>query len=90
MSPVLADFGIRFSGSILLIAAVNFLGLGLEPPAADWGLMIAENRVGIALQPWVIIVPALLLAALTISVNLVADAIAQSLGRSTEGTRAAR
>jgi ABC-type dipeptide/oligopeptide/nickel transport system permease subunit len=90
MSPVLADVGLRFSGSILLIASVNFLGLGLKPPAADWALMIAENRVGITLQPWVILVPALLLAALTISVNLIADAIAQSMGRSAEYTTAAR
>jgi peptide/nickel transport system permease protein len=90
MSPVLADVGLRFSGSILLIASVNFLGLGLKPPAADWALMISENRVGITLQPWVILVPALLLAALTISVNLIADAIAQSMGRSAEYTTAAR
>jgi peptide/nickel transport system permease protein len=90
LSPVLADVGLRFTGSILLIASVNFLGLGLRPPAADWALMISENRVGIALQPWVIIAPAVLLAALTISVNLVADAIARSMGRSTEYARVAR
>jgi ABC-type dipeptide/oligopeptide/nickel transport system permease subunit len=90
MSPVLADVGLRFTGSILLIASVNFLGLGLEPPAADWALMISENRVGITLQPWVIVAPALLLAALTISVNLVADSIARSMGRSTEDARVAR
>jgi peptide/nickel transport system permease protein len=90
MNPVLADLGLRFSGSMLLIASVNFLGLGLKPPTADWALMISENRVGITLQPWVILVPALLLAALTISVNLVADAIARSMGRSAEYTTAAR
>jgi peptide/nickel transport system permease protein len=62
----------------------------LQPPAADWALMISENRGGIGLQPWVIAVPALLLAALTISVNLIADAIARSLGTSTEGTHVTR
>jgi ABC-type dipeptide/oligopeptide/nickel transport system permease subunit len=90
LGPIFADAGIRLSGSILLIASVNFLGLGLQPPAADWALMISENRGGITLQPWVIAVPALLLAALTISVNLVADAIARSLGTSTAGTRVVR
>jgi len=90
ISPIMADVGLRFTASILLIASVNFLGLGLEPPAADWALMISENRVGIALQPWVIIAPAVLLAALTISVNLVADAIARSMGRSTEYARVAK
>jgi ABC-type dipeptide/oligopeptide/nickel transport system permease subunit len=69
---------------------VNFLGLGLQPPAADWALMISENREGITLQPWVIAVPALLLAALAISVNLVADAIARSIGVSTETTQVTR
>jgi ABC-type dipeptide/oligopeptide/nickel transport system permease subunit len=90
MGPIFADAGIRLTGSILLIASVNFLGLGLQPPAADWALMISENRGGIGLQPWVIAVPALLLAALTISVNLIADAIARSLGTSTEGTQVTR
>jgi ABC-type dipeptide/oligopeptide/nickel transport system permease subunit len=82
-APVLADAGVRFTGSILLLAAVNFLGLGLQPPAADWALMISENRSGITLQPWTIVVPAILIALLTIGVNLVADAIARSLGRTT-------
>ena len=90
LGPVFADAGIRLTGSILLIASVNFLGLGLQPPAADWALMISENRGGITLQPWVIAVPTLLLATLTISVNLVADAIARSMGTSTEGTQVTR
>ena len=90
LGPVFADAGIRLTSSILLIASVNFLGLGLQPPAADWALIISENRGGIMLQPWVIAVPALLLAILTISVNLVADAIARSMGVSTEGYQVTR
>ena len=65
--------------------SINFLGLGLHPPTADWALMISENRNGIAIQPWAVAVPAMLLALLTVSVNLVADGIARSLGRSVEG-----
>jgi peptide/nickel transport system permease protein len=90
LGPAFADAGIRLTSSILLIASVNFLNLGLQPPAADWALMIAENRGGITLQPWVIAVPALLLATLTISVNLVADAVARSMGTSIEGAQVTR
>ena len=46
-SPVLVDFGVRVTGSILLVASVSFLGFGLQPPAADWGLIVSENRAGI-------------------------------------------
>lgn len=80
--PIAADAGLRFTYSILLVASVNFLGLGLQPPAADWALIISENRSGLELNPWVILVPALLIASLTIGVNLVGDAIARTLGRS--------
>jgi peptide/nickel transport system permease protein len=71
---LVADFGLRFAGSVIVIASLNFLNLGLEPPAADWGLMIAENRGIMTLNPWAVLVPALLLALLTISVNLAGDA----------------
>jgi peptide/nickel transport system permease protein len=90
LGTVLADAGIRLTASILILASVNFLGLGLQPPRADWALMIAENRGGITLQPWAVAAPALLIAFLTISVNLVADAVARSLGTSTDRKRVAR
>ena len=79
---VMADAGLRLTYSIILVASVNFFGLGLQPPAADWALMISENRSGFNLNPWVIIAPAIMIALLTISVNLVGDALARSLGRS--------
>jgi len=88
--PVLADAGVRLTGSILLVASVNFLGLGLQPPSADWALMISENRQGLTIQPWAAIVPIVLIAGLTIAVNLVADAFARGLGRSVERARIAR
>jgi ABC-type dipeptide/oligopeptide/nickel transport system permease subunit len=80
---VLADFGIRFGYSIILIASVNYLGLGLAPPAADWGLMTAENQQYISLNVWAVLAPAIMLAMLTICVNLLADAYVQTAGRST-------
>lgn len=82
VGPISADIGLRFTFSILIIASVNFLGLGLEPPAADWGLMVSENRQGIALNPWAVLVPAIMIALLTISLNLIVDAVARNQGRS--------
>ena len=90
LGTVLADVGIRLTASILILASVNFLGLGRQPPAADWALMISENRSGITLQPWAVAAPTLLIAFLTISVNLVADAVARSLGTSIDRKRVAR
>jgi peptide/nickel transport system permease protein len=88
ISPIAADFGLRFTYSIILVASVNFFGLGLQPPDADWALIISENRDGLALNPWVILVPAGLIALLTISLNLVGDAVARSLGQSRVGVPA--
>jgi peptide/nickel transport system permease protein len=82
LGPVLVDFGLRFTYSILIIASVNFLGLGLQPPSSDWALMISENRQYISLNPWAVLAPAAMIALLTIGVNLMGDAIARSLGRS--------
>lgn len=81
-APVLADFGLRFTYAIVIIASMNFLGLGLTPPAADWGLMVAENRQFISLNLWAVLSPALMLALLTVAVNLVGDAHVKMLGRS--------
>jgi peptide/nickel transport system permease protein len=81
---IVADGGPRYTVSILLVAAVNFLGLGLSPPAADWAMMISENRYGITINAWSVVAPALMIGALTVSVNVVADAIAGRVGRSVE------
>ena len=80
--PLLVDFGLRFTGSILLVAAVSFLGFGLQPPAADWGVMVGENRVGLTLQPWGVLMPVIALGLITIGINLTIDGYGRSLGRS--------
>jgi ABC-type dipeptide/oligopeptide/nickel transport system permease subunit len=87
---VLADLGIRFGFSIILVASVNYLGLGLAPPAADWGLMIAENQQYISLNVWSVLAPAIMIALLTVSVNLIADGYVQTLGRSMLSVRSRR
>jgi peptide/nickel transport system permease protein len=82
VSTVVADGGPRYTGSILLIASLTFLGLGLQPPAADWALMISENRDGLTFAPLGVLVPAVLIMLLTIGVNLLGDGMARSMGRS--------
>lgn len=82
MAPIVADLGIRFSWSIILIASVNYLGLGLKPPTADWGLMVSENRSIVSTNPLAVLAPALMLALLIIAVNLVGDGYVRQLGRS--------
>lgn len=80
---LIADAGLRFTFSVLLMAAANFLTIGLQPPQADWGLMVSENRHYISINPWAVAAPAAMIAILTIGINLVGDAIARSMGRST-------
>jgi peptide/nickel transport system permease protein len=82
LAPVLVDAGLRFTFSILIIASVNFLGLGLQPPSSDWARMIGENREFISVNYLAVVAPAAMIALLTIGVNLAGDAIARSLGRS--------
>lgn len=82
LPAVLADAGLRFTFSVLFIAAANFLTIGVQPPSADWGLMINENRNYISINPWAVAAPAAMIALLTIGINLLGDAVARSLGRS--------
>jgi peptide/nickel transport system permease protein len=75
LGPVLADFGLRFIYVVLLLSSLSFLGLGVQPPAADWGSLVRENISGLAYGAPAVIMPALAIASLTIAVNLTIDAI---------------
>jgi peptide/nickel transport system permease protein len=77
-SPLLVESGLRLTYSIGLIAGLSFLGFGLQPPHADWGLMINENRLAITAQPWGVLLPVLAIALLTIGTNLITDGIARA------------
>jgi peptide/nickel transport system permease protein len=77
-SPLLVELGLRLTYSIGLIAGINFLGLGLQPPTADWGLMVNENRLALTFQPWGVLLPILAIALLTIGTNLLTDAFARA------------
>jgi len=88
-SPLLVEFGLRLTYSVIIIAGLSFLGFGMQPPAADWGLMINENRIGISVQPWAVVAPVVLIAALTIGTNLMADGLSRAMTgiqRDTGGT----
>ena len=78
-SPLVVEFGLRLTYSIGTIASLSFLGFGMQPPAADWGLMINENRMGLIIQPYAVFVPVMLIAILTIGVNLFSDGIGHAL-----------
>ena len=69
-SPLLVEIGLRLTYSIAIVAGLSFLGFGLQPPHADWGLMINENRLAIAVQPWGVLLPVLAIALLTVGTNL--------------------
>jgi peptide/nickel transport system permease protein len=77
VSPLMVEAGLRLTYSIVIIAGLAFLGFGQQPPAANWGVMINENRVGLPLNPWAVIVPAALIALMTIGTNTFTDAFAR-------------
>lgn len=76
LRPVLADLGLRFLFIVLLLSGMSFLGLGVQPPEADWGSLVRENIIGLSEGAPAVIVPALAIATLTIGVNMVIDGFA--------------
>lgn len=73
LSPLVAELGLRFIFAVLFLSALSFLGLGVQPPESDWGGMVRENKEGIVFGIPAALIPAGAIAALSISVNLVAD-----------------
>ena len=79
--PLLAEAGLRLTYSIAMVAGIGFLGFAANPLAADWGLMIYENRLGLLVQPWGVLAPVIIIGIFTVGTNLMADGIAQLAGR---------
>ena len=77
-SPLLVEASLRLTYSIGLIAGLSFLGFGLQPPAADWGLMINENRQALTIQPWGAVMPVIAIALLTIGTSLIGDGLSRA------------
>ncbi len=73
LGPVLADLGLRFVFIVLVLSGLSFLGLGVQPPNADWGALVRENIEGLSLGAPAVIFPSIAIASLTISVNMFID-----------------
>jgi peptide/nickel transport system permease protein len=73
LSPLIAEMGLRFIFMVLFISTLSFLGIGVQPPLADWGGIVKENKDGINFGIGAALYPAVAIATLAISVNLVAD-----------------
>jgi peptide/nickel transport system permease protein len=80
LDVLLVEFAMRASWIVLLISALSFLGFGANPPTPDWGLMIAESRTTLAVDPWATVAPIIALATLIIGFNLAADGLAKARG----------
>ena len=77
--PIIVEAALRVTFAIMLGAALSFLGLGVQPPSSDWGLMIAEARPFIDTAPWVALAPGVVLCITVIAVNLVGDGLREVL-----------
>ena len=73
LTPLVSELGMRFIFAVLFLSALSFLGLGVQPPDADWGGLVKENKEGIVFGIPAGLAPAAAIALLTIAVNLVAD-----------------
>ena len=67
------DFGLRFTYAILLVSSISFLGLGVQPPHADWGMMVRENLGGVHFGATAALIPALSIFSVTLSINFLVD-----------------
>jgi peptide/nickel transport system permease protein len=78
-APLTVEFGLKCTQAIALIAGLDFLGLGVGPPAADWGLMIQENQSGLVDNPMSIMLPVIAIVVLCIGANLITDGIGHAI-----------
>jgi peptide/nickel transport system permease protein len=79
--PMLADFGLRFVFIVLLLSGLSFLGLGVQPPNADWGSLVRENIGGLSEGAPAVLMPSIAIATLTVGVNLLIDSLRRHGGR---------
>jgi len=86
VSPLMVEFGMRLMWSVGTLASISFIGYGIQPPESDWGLMVSENRNGLAAQPWAVVAPVICIVLFTIGGNLIAEGAARVVAR-TEGVK---
>jgi peptide/nickel transport system permease protein len=85
--PLLTDFTLRLSFIILFMSGLSFLGLGVQPPMADWGSMVRENMLGLSSGSLAPIIPAAAIASVTIALNLLVDELSLRSGRTVTEAR---
>jgi peptide/nickel transport system permease protein len=77
--PLAVEASLRYTYTIAVISGLSFLGFGLQPPAADWGLMINENRIGLQQAPWGVALPIIAIGLLTIGTGLIGDGLSRAI-----------
>ncbi len=87
LSPLLAELGLRFAFSILFLSTLSFLGLGVQPPIADWGSLVKENKDGLLFGVFAALIPGAAIAILVICINLVVDWMLQKTTSLKRGRR---
>jgi peptide/nickel transport system permease protein len=82
---LLVEVALRLTFAIMFIASLSFLGLGVQPPSSNWGVMVGENRSLLFIHPFSVVAPALAIGVLAISINLIADGLTQYFGDDAAG-----
>jgi len=80
-TPLLVHLGIMLTWAIGMLSGLSFLGYGVAPPAADWGLMINENRAGLMIQPWAVLAPVTMIGLFALGTNLLAESVSRAGSR---------
>ena len=79
------ELSVRMSYAILTVSSLGFLGMGVQPPSPDWGLMLSQSRQFLVQAPWVALAPAGAVASLVVGINLLADGLKQARGLPQKG-----
>ena len=79
VAPIVVEMSIRVAFAVMLFATLSFLGLGAQPPASEWGLMVSEARRFMHLSPWMIVWPCAAIALVAIGFNLLGDGLRDAL-----------
>ena len=79
IGPIIVEATARFAYSIMMVASLGFLGVGLQPPAPDWCMMVIENKSIISIAPWAVLYPSLAIASLVIAISLFSDFVSKVL-----------
>ena len=81
LTPLLVHLGNMLTWGVGMLSGLSFLGYGVAPPTADWGLMINENQAGLLVQPWAVLAPAVLIGVFAYGTNILAEGIGRSSAR---------